>query len=524
MKKVLTVNLVLFGIFFFQITGECFGLPADYAREGLSNSERVYLLYAYVTGMWPADEIWPQMREAMTNIADGDEAGAQAAIDKLRTEFSGNQYLPVALHEIAKLYRLVGEPVGERDKSLQLHQYIVDNWPSHEYTMWSLRELAILENARGNVKAAQAITEKVLTDFADNEYIAFVGYEIAIRYQLFKNYEEAKQLYQYVIDTWPEQTDYARWCQAGLDEVNLALANQAASVSEIKAQVKLAKSSIVNDDMKAAEAAINKLRISYPQDPHIAEPLFEIAECYRQFEKYEKAGQLYQYVADTWPQHVPARWSQLWVAVCHINLGNMQAAESAIDKLLANHPYSELMAGCFYEIANAYNRSGNYEKAKQFYQSVLETWPEYKHTVWAQIGQAQSNIGLGDNVAGEAIIDTLVTKLAANYPDKSDLPPAAAEVYYYVGSCCSKMGQYEDSTAYYQKVINGCPDSKYACRAQFGIGSNYQNLKKVGIISESEADQKTKAAYEQVLEKYPSCVVAAHAQAWLNRHNSKQKG
>ncbi len=514
-KKVLTVSLVLFGIVFFQITGECFA-QFLYEKEGLSNSERVDQLYSYITAMWPADEIWPPMHVAMTNIAEGNEAGAQAAIDKLRTEFSDNQYLPVALHEIAKLYRLI----NKHEKSLELHQYVIDNWPNHEYTMWSLRDVAISNIALGNTEAAQAAADRALTDFTNNVYIAFVGYDMAGYYKDSKYYAEAKKLYEYVIDHWPEQEDYVRWCRTGLAEAELGLANQAASESEIKAQVKLAKASIANDDMETAGAAIDALLTNYPGNPRIAKPLFDIAEHCQQFGKYQKAKQLYQHVVDTWPQHASARWSQSGVAVCDIALGNMQAAEAATNKLLAYFRGNVRMANCLYDIAHQYNRSGKHEKAKQLYQYGLDNWPTSKYAAWTKIGLAQADIRLGENAAAETIIDGLIAKLNTDYPSDSNLSSEAARTCYDAGNLYRQIGKYQKSILCHQKVVDDCPDYEYAWYAQYTIGLNYEILKKSEAISASEADTKIRAAYEQLLARYPNCPGAAHAREWLNLHNT----
>jgi tetratricopeptide (TPR) repeat protein len=515
-RKALLACLVLFGVLFFQSTVECFA-QLLYEKEGLSNSARVDLLYSYVTAKWPEDAIWQQMHVAMTNIADGNEAGAQAAIDKLRTGFSQNQYLPVALHEIAKLYRLI----NKHQKGLELHRYVIDKWPKHEYTMWSLRDVVIITIALGDLEAAQAAANRALTDFSNNIYIAFVGYDMAGYYKDFKYYAEAKKLYEYVIKHWPEQTDYVRWCQTGLVEANLGLANQAAVESEIKAQVNLAKACIANGDMEAAEAAINTLLTNYPANPFIARPLFDIAEHCRQFDKYEKALQLYKYVVDNWPQHASARWSQSGVAICDIALGNIQAAEAAADKLLANYPKNELMANCVYDIAQQYSRSEKYEKAEQLYQYVLDNWPNCEYVAWTKIGLAQTNIRLGKNTVAEGIIDGLVIKLSADYPLVSNLPPKAAQTCYDSGNCYTQLGKYEKARQCYERVVNGCPDYEYAWNAQYMIGLNYETMKKEGTISASEADMKIKTAYEQLLARYPNCPVAEHASDWLNLNISK---
>jgi len=453
-KKVLSVSLVLIGLVFCQMLEECFALPPIYAREGLSNSERVDELYAYVTAMWPADTIWPQMLNAMTNIANDNDVDAEAAIEKLCTEFSENQYLPVALHETAKLYRLV----GKKDKSLQLHQYVIDKWPQHEYVMWSLRDVAFLNIELGNLEAAQAATDKALTGFANNVYIAFVGYEIAYHYQHFKNYEEAKKLYQYVIDRWPEQTDYVRWCQGGLEEIKFALANQAASDSELRAKVESAKSSIAKYDMEAAEAVINELLTKYPKDPRIAELLFEIAEQLQKLGKYEKARQLHQYVVDTWPQHVSAMWSQAGVAICHIGLGNMEDAEAATQKLLADYSGNDRIAETFYHITAEYLRYEYYQQAQELCQRIVDSWPDDKVAPVAQMRIAQCYEKLKDvnnlpESEANLQIEGAYKEVIERYPESTSVAGAATAL----GWLTFNQARWDDAAHHFQLALDKNP-------------------------------------------------------------------
>lgn len=514
-KRDFSVGFVLACLALVHPVEECLGQGHNYEQRGLTSYQRVDLLYAYVTAMWPPDEIWPKMREAMTNIADTNEAAAQAVIGELLTEFSENQYLPVALHEIAKLYRLV----EERDRSLGLHQHVVDNWPSHEYTMWSLRDLAILNIALGDLKGAQAAINRALTGFANNVYIAFVGYDIAGYYKDFKYYQEAKELYEYVIDHWPEHETYVEWCQAGLKQIEAARAGQAAAETVIKAHVDSAKSSIASNDMEAAEATINELLTNYSRDPHIADPVFEIAEHYQEFKEYEKAKVLYQYVVDNWPGEVSASWAQSRLAVCHIGLGEIEAAEAATAKLLADFPKNTTpMAGCVYDIAQQYYQSGQYQKAEEYYRYVLETWPDFPERLWARIGLVASQAQLGDTEEAVRSLDELVGRSAgALYlaGQEPEMLIRAGQWYHY-------LGEYAKSMECYDRTINNHGQTEYACRAQFLIADNLRGLKEAGAISESEADGQIESAYNAVFENYRDCELAKDALVKLGRMHLKK--
>ncbi len=73
-----------------------------------------------------------------------------------------------------------------------------------------------------------------------------------------------------------------------------------------------------------------------------------------------------------------------------------------------------------------------------------------------------------------------------------------------------------------EKVGDSCPEYRMRWKALFLIGRNYENLKKTGLITESQANLKIKAAYEQLLEKYPDCEVAETAARSIGRTGAKR--
>jgi hypothetical protein len=142
-RNALSISLFMFGILFFQGTAQCFDEHKYYSKEGLSTSERAQLFYVYVTSKWPADEIWTKMSETMAIIGDSNDTISRAAIDKLVADYSENQYLSAALLETGTYCRFIKKPhIG-----LELHQRVIDNWPSQDSAMWSLREVAMLKSS-----------------------------------------------------------------------------------------------------------------------------------------------------------------------------------------------------------------------------------------------------------------------------------------------------------------------------------------------------------------------------------------
>lgn len=405
---------------FSQVVPDSFAQTLDYfPLEQGSDREKADRLYEYVTGMWPADPIWADMRAAFTEIADGNDADAQAAVDKLLTDFAQNQYLPVALYEISKLY----SQFGRQDQASKLRDHVINQWPAHKYTMWALMDAARLNVHLGDTEVAEAAIEKLKADFSGNEDITGAVSCVAHEYLNCGKYAKGLALCQYILKTLPETTD-TMWAQAG-------------------------------------------------------------------------------------------------IAVANVGLGNMQAAEAATQNLITDFSSHERLGEAVYDVAYRHHSLGHHEKAKQLYQQVVETWPQWENITWAKTGLVRSHIALGENAAAQTVVDGLVAKLDEVYPSGSDLPTRAAEGYYYAGDCYQKLGRYARSLQCYRRVSDDCPDYEYAWNALFLVGHNLEELKKSGLITKSEADPVIKVTYEQLLEKHPHCPVAKIARRWLRANKSK---
>jgi pentatricopeptide repeat protein len=109
---------------------------------------------------------------------------------------------------------------------------------------------------------------------------------------------------------------------------------------------------------------------------------------------------------------------------------------------------------------------------------------------------------------------TIWERLIVEMP-QSDVTPYA---YNSAADCYGKLGQHEKAIEYYRKIVDNWPRYQYAWNAQFMIGHTYEELNETGVISKSEVDPKIKAAYEQLLERYPGCIAAEIARYWLS-HN-----
>lgn len=389
------------------------------------------------------------------------------------------------------------EKDGNYEEAEATYKKVATDFAGTDYALEAQKQLVMLYISMGKSSEADSALQELLVEFSTNEKLIKAVYDIAEDYRISEKHAKANQLYQYAMDNWPGHK-FSMWSQMGV-----------------------AKSSISLGDEAAAQAAIDQLVASFSGQERIVEGVFAIAEYYKEFNKYERTAELCQYILDTWPEDWLAMWSQQSLTLSNIHLGNIEAAETAIDGLLANFYDSPRVEEGVYEIAHTYKQFGRYERAKELYEYTLNNWPDATHTRWTQIGLAQTNIVLGEKEAAEAVIGQLIGKLATDFGGDSVLPVAAAEAYYYAGDCYRQLGEYGKSIECYQRVLSGCPEYEYAWNALFLIGRNYQGLKKSGVISKLEANTETRLAYEELLEKYPDCKAAKHAGCWLGWNNSK---
>jgi len=255
-----------------------------------------------------------------------------------------------------------------------------------------------------------------------------------------------------------------------------------------------------------------------------------------------------------------------WKVPSYIALGNDEAADAAIGQLYNEFSGSEELIGAVYQIALACYNYQKYEKAREFYQYILDNWPEEKETgFWAQREIALSYIKDDNDANALAGVDELIA-------DFNDVPNLADEVgkigleYYRQGHDRRMKGQegeakdyyekalsvwertdqgaavtgaddiaanyyrmavvyaqelrlYKEGLDYFQAVVDNWPGYEFAWHAQYFIGEYYEKLLKTGGITEAEATPKIEQAYLNVLDNYPESKSAPWASLKLGKLN-----
>jgi len=506
----------------------------------LQRHEQAIELYQYIVDNCPeSDRAVPaQMDVVISNLELGNDAEAEAATDKLIADFAVHPDLPEALYGVADKY----QDTQRHEQAIELFQYLADTCPESNAALPAQMDVVMSNLELGNDAEAEAALDKLIADFAAHPGLPDVLYHLANEYQGRQKHEQARQIYQYIADNRPE-SDMAAQAQMDVVISNLELGNDA-----------------------EAEAATDKLIADFAVHPGLPEALNEVASQYEERRRYEKARQLYQYIADNLPEEyvILSRGSLIML---DIGLGNEANAQAALDSLIADFSDNPLIARVIWDTAQVYRKLKKYEKANELYQHVINNWPESEHAILSRGGMIMVDIGLGNDANAQAAIDNLIAdfndhlglpevvfvigeqyynkafiykkegldteargcfeKALAIWESITELPPNAvypAQAYLFSGECYCRLGQHQTAIGYYQKVVDDWPDYENRWYALFLIGCGYEQLRDSGDVEKSLAKARIQAAYEWVLLEYPDCPAAKAADNWLKCYVKSSQG
>jgi TolA-binding protein len=321
---------------------------------------------------------------------------------------------------------------------------------------------------------AKKAFEKMITDFSGDPNLPATVYWIAEKYKWSDRPEESSRICGMIIQKYPD-TYWAGRAMLGVSRVD------AMSLSTSK-------------NYQEAQNAIDKLAVDYAENPDLPQTIYWIAEKYKWSFNFTEANRVYQQVIQKYPDSVWAENAKLGIATSDVLslviTGEYERAQASLDKLVvdyAKHPNLPrlimVVGEQYYKEGLAKDSNGFAAEAKPLFERAVKVW------------------------------DGLLT----TYPNSN----VEAEICCWAGDCFYKLGRYEESLQRFLKVVDNYPKYDYVWHAQFMVGYNYEGLKKSGVISKEQADPMIRAAYTELLEKYPTCNAATIAQDWINQNNSK---
>jgi tetratricopeptide (TPR) repeat protein len=292
-------------------------------------------LYNYVLENHPDDvfAIWAQVRITEINIELGVDEAIDAAVGKLRTEFSEHPLIGEALYTVAEYF----SRAKKHDKSTELHQYNIAQHPEDMYAMRSQAKIIASHIRNINESDADAAIEKLISVFSSQSTLPQEVYQVANIYKDAGQSSSAIRLYQRVSQTWPDD-DSAILSQKGIAMINISLEHHA-----------------------AVDAVIGAMIVDFNDRPLLPKALLEIGEQY---------------------YNIALRNKNKGLAV--ESQENFQKARAVWERIITELPPSPISPDVYFLSAENYVSLDQKKKAAVYYQKVVDNWPDYKYSWHSQ--------------------------------------------------------------------------------------------------------------------------------------------
>lgn len=325
---------------------------------------------------------------------------AKNSIDKLIADNSQSSELPQALYWIARNYGWVDKYEDE----MNLYQMMMKNWPDDFWT-----NKAKLGNRRAEILSlissekfddAKAAIDRLTPDFNSHPDLPDALYWIALRYGYGGKRDEEKNLYQQIIQNYPN-SPICRDAKLGygITEARLLIASQ---------------------NFGKAIQVIEHLITDFNQQPQLSEMLYRIARGYQWSNNYREASSIYQWILQNDPNSSIYDNAKLGYATTKIQSlivsQKSDEAQKSTDQLIADFNSNSQLPKALYEIAQRHGYSGNFEQEQNLYQQIIEDYPQSSFADKSKL-----------DLAGAKVLD-LVLINDVNDPNLSIVPPAEANI------------------------------------------------------------------------------------------------
>ena len=334
------------------------GMPmaAIQAAEALARAghpEIAWEIYQYLVEHHADNDatVWAQRNICLMLIDAGDEAGAGAAIDTLRTKFKSARTLTEALTQVGNNYR----GMGNYAQALQAYQYASASRPGDlgARRTVSLTYLA-LKDAQGAADTAWAM----ISECADGSGMPLQAVQIGEAIAKAGHAEIAWEIYQYLVEHHADN-DATVWAQRNICRMLIDAGDEA-----------------------GAAAAVERLREFKPsrQVRWVTEALTQVGDKYRETGKYDKAREIYVALKGAHPSHEGARFQRL-IVQSYFEQGSQEGVDRELGIFLTeymDHPHLLVEAS---RMASWFEKSKEMGRVVEIYTALSAMLPEHKDSI-----------------------------------------------------------------------------------------------------------------------------------------------
>ena len=433
------------------------------------------------------------------------------------------------------------------DAAVTQYRQILENAPNSSYASPARYGLAWQHYDAGRHQAAaDAFTE---VQAAGGPLATEATYYEAVNRALLGNREKALRLYRAYVDTGEDDRllAEARY-EIGLLSYQQENYGDAASAFQTLTQASepqellgdayywLGNASLASGQLdQALEAYTEAIDRGAASESVKREVRFQKAWTLYQNERYEKAGAIFQSLAEEHPDTNRGQDALFWAADAFYRQEQHERARSLFQRFLDTDPEGPKRAGAQYALAWTHFKQRRFKPAARLFRQFLAGDPllpennvPYRQDARLRLGDvyfalkryddaiaAYSEVG-GEGTdyalyqAGKALyfanrsteaLDRL-RRFVKQHPDS----PLRPDALYRIGDIHFQQQRYEAARKAFQRLLEEYPDNTRAAEAQYAIGDTYYNAGQM---------KQAVQAYRTVLETYPESPFANEAASSL---------
>ncbi|MGD2095013.1 MAG: tetratricopeptide repeat protein [Phycisphaerales bacterium] len=394
--------------------------------------DKAIALYKYHIEHWPDAEEGLEVRKGLirTYIDLNDETNAQAAIDKMLADYSGHARIAKAVYDIGLYYYRA----NKNDNALKLHRYNVGHCSkTDKYTMWSQVELTKAHIRDGNEPAANSAYDKLVNEFSNQSTLVTEVCRVADTYLAAGNHDKASQLYQYTRNRWPGDSQLL-WANAGMAKLDIARSSDT-----------------------EAQQVIDNLFSSSKDNPESSTVMFQVGEQYWEKALYKRRNGMKDEAKE-----------------------DLAKALAIWERTIKELPRSSSTSHAYHFAAECHYHLGQYEKAAEYLQKVVNDWPDYEYgwSTYNFLGACYDKLKNSGKIAesqADPLIEQAYKAIIENYPDSRMAGHACLKL----ARLNSRKKRWSEAAGYYGAFINKYPEDKRCKYVLYDLGRTYEKMGKL---------------------------------------------
>ncbi|RPJ77961.1 MAG: hypothetical protein EHM20_05050, partial [Alphaproteobacteria bacterium] len=384
-------------------------------------------------------------------IDSGDYAKASTAIDSFISNYSNDSNLINSLYQFTDRY----EWSCDFNEAQRVFQQIIKNYPGTSDEAKAKLGIArtnvmSLITSKDFVKAKAALNELLIT-FDDNPGLAETIFWIGDKYIWFERFQDANQIFQQILQKYPNSP----WA---------AKTRLTSSRAEILCL-------IMQQKFNNAQQAAEKLKTDFATNPDLPETLFNIADKFEWWSKYQEATALYQYVTQNYPGILWAKKAKLAnyraEIISHIRTDEFDKADEEFQVMMTDFNSDPNLPQTVYWIGEKYKWSDKAEKSSQIYQLIMQKYPDTKWANKAALGISRMD-ALSFSMAQDYDKAQLAIDKLNSDSNNTDLP----EALYWLAQKNQWAFKFADANKIYNEIIQKYPNSTWADISKFDIAAS----------------------------------------------------